>query len=233
MLWIFLGVCFLVLLYLGVPWLHGRFCHFILKRKADSCKAVVLTFDDGPGKYLTPAVLKILAENNAKATFFLLGRNIPGCEDVVAAIAEQGHEICSHGYEHLNYLKISPLRAIGDIKRGWRAIDAALGIRQGKYTFRPPYGKLNLVCLLYLLACRVRVVYWSLDLGDTSVRGPDPQKLAAAIETDNGAVVLAHDFDRRDKTRAQLVLDSVRSVLKAAGRTGKQVLSVSQLLNAG
>lgn len=61
-----------------------------------------MTFDDGPGSSLTPSILSILAESKAKATFFPLGRNIAGREAIVGQIAQQGHDICSHGYDHLH-----------------------------------------------------------------------------------------------------------------------------------
>ena len=113
---------------------------------------LVLTFDDGPGNRLTPAILGLLTEYNAKATFFLLGRNVVGRESIVKQITASGHEIGSHGYDHLHHWKVSPVRAIIDIKRGWQAIDDALGRQSRTYPFRPPYGKMNLASLLYVWA---------------------------------------------------------------------------------
>lgn len=43
---------------------------------------VALTFDDGPGQY-TERILNTLAANGAKATFFMLGTNIPNYPDAV------------------------------------------------------------------------------------------------------------------------------------------------------
>lgn len=214
-----------------MPWIQGRLARLALKRKAVKSNAIVLTFDDGPGNRLTPAILSILAEHNAKATFFLLGRNIAGREAIVRQIAEQGHEICSHGYDHLHYWKVSPLRAIRDMKRGWQAIDAALGIKQTKYAFRPPYGKLNILCLLYLWFSRVPIVYWSVDLKDTWGLRPDRQRIAILTKTAGGAISLAHDFDRDDDSDDDLVLKSTQSAVSMAKERKMRVLTVSQLLN--
>jgi len=205
----------------------------MLKQKAKKLNSLVLTFDDGPGSRLTPAILRILSEHSAKATFFLLGRNISGQEQIVRQILDQGHEICSHGYNHVDYLKISPMRTIKDIKQGWQAIDAALGINNSKYAFRPPRGKLNIVSLLYLLFCRVPIVYWSVDLGDTWFETIDPARIAHLAEKAGGAVSLAHDFDRSDDTLDPLILESVRSALTMARQTGMQVLTCSELFNRG
>ena len=205
----------------------------MLELKAKEQKALVLTFDDGPGSSLTPEILNILAEGKAKATFFLLGRNIPGREAIVRQIAEQGHDICSHGYDHLNSLKVSPFRVLSDIKRGWKAIDAALGTMRKKYPFRPPNGKLNIICLLYMLIRQVPIVYWSIDSGDTWRRQPDSRRVAMLIKKTGGAVSLAHDFDRSNENTSQFVIESVRAALAMAADKGMKVITVSELLNLG
>ena len=205
----------------------------LLERKAKEQQALVLTFDDGPGSSLTPAILNILAESKAKATFFLLGRNIAGREAIVRQIAEQGHDICSHGYDHLNSLKVSPFRVMSDIKRGWAAIDAALGTIRKKYPFRPPNGKLNIICLLYLLIRQVPIVYWSVDSGDTWREMPDGLRVAQLAEKAGGAVSLAHDFDRKNENTSRYVVESVRAALAMAADKGMRVLTVSELLDLG
>lgn len=57
-------ITFTLFLYFGIPWLHGRYSRWQLKWETIGAKAIVLTFDDGPGGRLAPLVLKILAENN-------------------------------------------------------------------------------------------------------------------------------------------------------------------------
>lgn len=233
MISIVIGFFGFTFIYVGVPWIYGRLARILLQRRAEEQKALILTFDDGPGSRLTPVILNILAEYKVKATFFLLGINIAGREGIARQIAEQGHEICSHGYDHMDYLKTSPMRTIKDIKQGWQAIDSALGINSTKYAFRPPRGKLNIICLLYLLLCRVPIVYWSVDLGDTWLETIDPARIAHLAQEAGGAVSLAHDFDRSDDTLDSLILESVRSALAMAQQTGMQVLTCSQLLGPG
>ena len=233
MISITIGVLGLVFLYLGVPWIYVQLAQILLKQKTKEHKALVLTFDDGPGSSLTPSILSILAESKAKATFFLLGRNIAGREAIVGQIAQQGHDICSHGYDHLHAWKVSPFRALSDIKRGWEAIDTALGTKRQKYPFRPPNGKLNIICLLYLLIRRVPIVYWSLDSGDTWWEMPDSRRVAMSAEKAGGAVYMAHDFDRSNENTSRFVVESVRAVLAMAADKGMQVLSVSELMDLG
>jgi len=203
----------------------------LLKRKAIKSNALVLTLDDGPGDHLTPAMLKILKEHNAKATFFLLGRNIAGREAIVRQISADGHEICSHGFNHLNYWKVSPFCSISDIKRGWQSIDQALGKKKRVYAFRPPGGKLNLVCLLYLWILRIPIFYWTLVSGDTwPANKRDSRRAASLASKMGGAVVLVHDYDRTTNDVDNISLDSVRLALLEARRTGMRVLTISELL---
>jgi peptidoglycan/xylan/chitin deacetylase (PgdA/CDA1 family) len=215
----------------GVPWIYGQLARKSLERNAREHKALVLTFDDGPGSSLTPAILKILAEFKAKATFFLLGRNVAGREAIVRQIAEQGHDICSHGYDHLNSLKTSPFRVLSDIERGWAAIDAALGTMRKKYPFRPPNGKLNIICLLYLLIRKVPIVYWSVDSGDTWRELPDSLRVAQLAERTGGVVSLAHDFDRKNENRSRYIVESVRAALAMAAEKDMRILTVSEFLD--
>lgn len=217
-------------LYFGVPWLFGKLLKIKLKQYVSISKTIVLTFDDGPGVRLTPAILKLLAEHNAKVSFFFLGRNISGCEEIVRQIAAAGHDVCSHGYDHLNYWKVLPFRALGDIKKGWRAIDSALGTKSGTYPFRPPYGKLNLICLLYLLFHRVPIAYWTFDLGDTWGAEKRDHDRISSLRRENGAVILAHDFDRNSEDVDSMILDFVRSALAYAEEQSIEILPISKLM---
>lgn len=201
-----------------------------LARKAIKSKSLVLTFDDGPGNRLTPVILDILAKNKVKATFFLLGRNIHGRESLVQRIGAEGHEIGSHGYDHIHALKVLPWHSIADIKRGWQAIDDALGSQGSRYLFRPPNGKMNLVSLLYVWAKKVPIIYWTVNSGDTWLpEKRDIHRAAALTKRNGGGVILAHDFDRSTDKNDYYVLESLRLSLAVAKESGMQVCTVSQL----
>ena len=216
---------------MGIPYIYGKYARLLLKGTAVGSNLIVLTFDDGPGDRLTTAIMDLLDNNKAKASFFLLGRNIAGRENMVRQIAQRGHEICSHGFDHLNYLKVSPFRALADIKKGWDTIDSALELKQKKYPFRPPYGKLNIICLMYLLIKRVPIVYWTDDSGDTWKSKPQSDRIAILATNAGGTVSLAHDFNRPDEKAERLVLESVRLALAAAKEKGMRILTISELLN--
>ena len=68
-------------------------------------KRVALTFDDGPSSKYTPLLLEGLKERGVHATFFLMGKNIEGEEDIVKRMSEEGHLIGNHSYEHIQLTK--------------------------------------------------------------------------------------------------------------------------------
>ena len=177
--------------------------------------------------------MDLFEKNNARATFFLIGKNIKGREKIVRQIRQRGHEICSHGYDHINYWKVSPFRALSDIKRGWEAIDNALGQKHNNYTFRPPYGKLNFVCWLYLVARKVPIIYWTDDSGDSWHSKPANNRIENLVRNVNGTVCLAHDFNRSNKEKEDSLIESIRLALETAAEKGMRVMTVSQLLNCG
>ena len=224
---IFVVVC----CYFGLPFIHAGISNKIIKNKTVKSSAIVLTFDDGPGEKLTLELLNMLSQNCVKATFFLLGRNIQGKEEIVKQIAEQGHEICSHGYDHLHYRRISPFKALADIKHGWEAINTALGTKKNKYPFRPPYGDLDFLSLMYLLVCRVPIIYWSIDSGDTWQKRPDIEKITLLLKENGGGVCLIHDFERKIDDNRKYVLDVTKSIINKARENNISLLTASELFS--
>ncbi len=219
-----------VFFYFGVPFLYGRYQRFQLKRQCVKSRSLALTFDDGPGSRLTGEILKILESHKVKATFFLLGRNIESKSEIVRQIAQAGHEICSHSYDHLNHWKVSPWQAVADIKKGWRAIDKAMGKTDSVYPFRPAYGKFNLVTLIFLLSKNVPICFWTVVSGDTwPGKKRSSERAARLIKKAGGGVVLMHDADRKDESVDTMVLETVRQVLAAAEEMQIGVKTFSQI----
>ena len=68
----------------------------------DDTKVAYLTFDDGPTKNITPKILDILKEENVKATFFVVGKNVDSYPEIVKRAYDEGHFIANHGYDHNN-----------------------------------------------------------------------------------------------------------------------------------
>lgn len=82
--------------------------------RTDGKKVVYLTFDDGPSTTVTPEVLKILKEENVKATFFVLGESVDKnsqSKELIKEIVKGGHAIANHTYTH-DYKKLYPKNTI-------------------------------------------------------------------------------------------------------------------------
>ena len=70
-------------------------------------RLLALTYDDGPNKRWTPALLEILARHGLKATFFVVGKYVEERPDLVQRAVAEGHEIGNHTYSHANLLFLS------------------------------------------------------------------------------------------------------------------------------
>ena len=65
-------------------------------------KVIALTFDDGPGVF-TPQILDLLKEHHIRATFFMLGDQVPMYPASAKRVSDEGHEIGNHTYTHTNF----------------------------------------------------------------------------------------------------------------------------------
>ena len=114
---------------------------------------IALTFDDGPDRKCTPLLLDGLKERGVHATFFLMGSNIEGKEDIVKRMSEEGHLIGNHSYEHIQLTKAGAEAVCEAVEHTQEQIEAITGKRP-EY-IRPPYGDWNepgpLVCRLFRL----------------------------------------------------------------------------------
>lgn len=182
---------YLILPALLKPYLKARF-----RRRIAASGCACLTFDDGPHPVSTPQILDLLAAAKAKATFFVLGKQAEQYPELIARIAAQGHELGEHGYGHLNAWKADPIRYALDLWRGkrWIGPAPACGVAAARVSlFRPPFGKLNLITLLYLCLGRRRLAFWDADPKDFNGRSPAEVAQDVIMSLDPGCVVLLHD----------------------------------------
>src|SRR5579872_4144135 len=85
-------------------------------------RSLVLTYDDGPGRKLTPELLELLKKYSAKATFFALGRRAICAPDILDRILSDGHELGAHSQEHLHAWKSWPWQSTRDAAAGFRTL---------------------------------------------------------------------------------------------------------------
>lgn len=97
-----------------------------------------LTFDDGPNDPHTGHLLEVLARNEVKATFFMIGRFVRERPDIVRAVQAAGHLIGNHTLSHPLLLFQSPARVLAELSGCNAALEDVLG-EPVRY-FRPPHG---------------------------------------------------------------------------------------------
>ena len=164
---------------------------------------VVLTFDDGPRPPNTDKVLAALAQECARATFFLVGRSSAEFPELVRRMAAQGHTIGHHSWSHPMMSKIPLEQATEDIEHGIAAVEMALNGLSTEMPsprfFRFPYFDAT-PATLDLLQARGIVVFGA-DLWASDWENITPeQELAILIERLEAArkgIILLHDAQTR------------------------------------
>lgn len=213
------------LLYI-LPYIVRRILDLRLKALCRRARALVLTYDDGPDQKLTPKLLEELRRSNASATFFPLGRQAETGAEVLDRIKTAGHEIGVHSRDHCHAWKVGPIRALNDAQAGYAAL---AGWVRSTATYRPPHGKIDLLTWLAIKRRRARIVWWTVDSGDTWDRLPEPQRIVDRVLANRGGVVLMHDSDR-GADHAAYVLDLTRRLTAAAEASGLSVMTLNTLL---
>lgn len=200
-----------------------------LARLCADASALVLTYDDGPGRRLTPRLLELLDSRGAHATFFALGGRAGAAAEVLDKAVAGGHEIGCHGHAHVDAICCAPGAAATDIELGYRALARWL---TPDALYRPPHGNLSRESTRALARRGAQVGWWTVDSGDALPDRPDPTGTLAAVARAGGGVVLMHDFDRgpHDRDREQGVLELTGALLDLAERHGLVPCTLGTLL---
>jgi peptidoglycan-N-acetylglucosamine deacetylase len=162
--------------------------------RTSSGRGYALTFDDGPHRQGTPAILEILRREQVRATFFLVGEQVLRNPALAREIADAGHGVGLHCHRHRNLMRLTPAKVREDITRAQESIATHTGRRPELY--RPPYGILNASALRLARARGWRTLLWTHWGRDWEARAT-PASIASRV-TDGagaGAVLLLHDAD--------------------------------------
>ncbi len=168
-------------------------------------KYVALTFDDGPRRGTTDRLLDGLKERGAKATFFLIGKQIGDNSDLVARMAEEGHQVGNHTWSHQGLEGVPAAVAAGEVERTEAALKALLSGE--KYWLRPPYGQVTAGAEGNF---DVPMVKWSVDPRDWESR--DAEKVTQAIleNVKPNSIILLHDIYPTSVDAALKIVDQLQ-----------------------
>lgn len=186
---------------------------------ASKPRTVAITFDDGPHPDGTPRMLEILAEHEARATFFLAGEQVVKRPELARRILEQGHAIGLHGYRHRPHPSLSAAAIADDFERATAAIQDATGIVPRLH--RPPYGIYSPASLRLARERGLQPLMWSRWGRDWRKFTTAALIAARAVgDVQAGDVILLHDADFyssvRSHQRTAAALPAILTTLKSA-----------------
>lgn len=159
---------------------------------------VVLTFDDGPWEATTPSVLKALADECVRATFFPIGKHATYYPEVLKQVADAGHTIGNHTWSHQNLSRKKFAEAKTEIELGIAAVKWAAGDRPIAPFFRAPVLKHPPEIVTYLGERNIGIFSTDLDSFDFTMRTPERiiESVMKKLEKHGKGIVLMHDFQK-------------------------------------
>ena len=169
-------------------------------------KEIAITFDDGPKRGTTDVLLDGLKERNVSATFFLIGMQVSGLEDLVQRMAEEGHQIGNHTFSHVN------LNTLDAYKQNEEITMCSQNIRQcverEQVCVRPPYGEVN-ECLRAWIGAPL--ILWSVDTNDWTGKTADEIADYIVSEATAGDIILLHDIYENSVQGALMAIDRMQA----------------------
>lgn len=197
-----------------------------IPRVNTSQKVVALTFDDGPTKVNTEAVLTILKEENVQATFFVIGsdleKNPLQGQEIVAA----GHELGNHSYSHQRMVFKSP----AFIKKEIQSTDEIIRKTgyQGDIYFRMPFCKKLVYLPYYLKSTGRKTITWDIEPETYPEIAASAQNITEYVVANvkPGSIILLHPmYQSRAETRKAL-----KPMIQQLKGQGYQFVTVAELL---
>ncbi len=181
-----------------------------------SKKVIALTFDDGPSKY-TEEILDILNENNAYATFFVIGNKVQIYSETLQKMVQFGNEIGNHSYNHKWLTKLNPTDLEEQITKTQDIIKQITG-----YTptiIRPTYGSISQKLRKQL---SLDVIMWTVDTSDWKYKSIDRIVKNATTNIKDLDIILMHDTHER-------TVSALKKIIPILKEQGFEFVTISEL----
>lgn len=187
-------------------------------------KIVALTFDDGPDDEYTNQVLDLLAEYDAKATFFIIGKNAEKHPEVILRQFEEGHELANHTYSHP--WNTSLKRIEEEMNKTDDIIYSITGFKPT--LFRPVGGLYTDGMIDVAVKNGYTVIMWSWHQDTEDWKNPGVKKIVHKVleGTNPGDVILFHDGGS-DRTQT---VEALKEILPVLQKQGYQFVTISEML---
>ena len=169
-------------------------------------KLIALTFDDGPRRSTTTALLDGLAERGVKATFFLIGEQLENNEDVVRRMDEEGHQVGIHTFDHVKLTDLSRTDFDAQVETTRALLKSTLG--HNDFLLRPPYGMLDESVKAWA-GCPI--ILWSIDPEDWRDQNTDRVVREVVAGARDGGIILMHDIFPASRAAALEIVDALQA----------------------
>ena len=188
-----------------------------IRKNLDPDKPMVaLTFDDGPYDRVTNRIVRVLAKNDSRATFFVVGNRVERYADTMKNAFQKGNQIATHTFDHGDLSKMKKKQIRRELKRSFRVMKKING--ENPTMLRPPYGNVNDKMRQTI---QIPMIYWSVDTEDWASRNRD-KVLSRCKNIKDGDIVLMHDLYPSTAAAVEKLVPKLR-------RKGFQLVTVEEL----
>ncbi|UJH90826.1 polysaccharide deacetylase family protein [Antarcticibacterium sp. 1MA-6-2] len=207
----------------------------LLWKHKENSPIIYLTFDDGPIPQVTPWVLSLLKEYDAKATFFCIGDNIKKHPEIFQQVLAEGHSIGNHTFNHLNGWKTSTgdyiqnvllaeeeiFKQVGNSK--FQIPNSGISRRQktenrklktenlqpttkNQKLFRPPYGRIKPSEMKELKRLGYTIVMWDVISEDYNQKRSEEKCFQGVVsQAGQGSIIVFHDSKKASKNLMEIL----------------------------
>jgi peptidoglycan/xylan/chitin deacetylase (PgdA/CDA1 family) len=176
-------------------------------------KIIAISVDDGPDPADTPRMLDVLAAQNVKATFFVLGEQATAHPDLVRREYQEGHMVQNHTFTHADLTKLSDAEVIKELQDTNAAITATGAPRPN--LFRPPGGATNTKVKSLGASIGLTQTLWNVTTNDWENPAPSVICDRAVNNADDGGIMLLHDGG--EATNSDEALECIITRLRGQG----------------
>ena len=184
-------------------------------------KVIALTIDDGPHPELTPAILDVLAEYDVPATFFVIGSQVAGNEDLMRRIVAEGHELGNHLMSDKRSIGLDPDEFERQLANAHRLITPFGPVRW----FRPGSGWYNERMLQQIRPYNYRCVIGFVYPYDAQVHSVEFASSYILGNTVPGSIIILHD----GKEDRQATVNILHWIIPALQKRGYRFATLSGL----
>jgi len=177
---------------------------------------VVFTYDDGPSPFFTRRLLRVLAEHEVRAAFFVNGywmdpkrfQYAQRSQQMLKRIHAAGHDVGNHTYNHVWLPRLTPEEQTREVMDNVALVERIINVRP-RY-FRPPYGTMTAHTREVLRTHGFKDIRWNAASEDEHAEPEDvASKVVRWVRAHQGGIVMLHDRLEGTAKATQLILQQL------------------------